>query len=128
MLITIGGRRCPVELQAAGFLCAQAGRTARCPHLLMNQVFISPLSHTSPLAQVAPITMGKFLVSPAAVETSNGLFRASFCVERSPSKGAYCRIFNFDREFVSREAARVFAITQGWLETCAMRTPPMASA
>ena len=97
----------------------------------MNQVFISPLSHTSPRARIAPITpitMGKFLVSPAAVETSNGLFRASFCVERSQSKGGYCRIFNFDREFVSREAARVFAITQGWLETCAIRTPQMASA
>ena len=64
------------------------------------------------------ISMGKYLVSPTIHQTSTGRFRASFAVQRSQSKGAYCRIFNFDREFVSREAARMFAITQGWLETC----------
>jgi hypothetical protein len=63
------------------------------------------------------IPMGNYIVSPATQETSAGLFRASIAVQRSQSKGAYCRVFNFDCEFVSREAARVYAITQGWLET-----------
>ncbi len=63
------------------------------------------------------IPMGNYIVSPATQETSTGRFRASFAVQRTHSKGAYCRVFNFDCEFVSREAARVFAITQGWLET-----------
>ena len=64
------------------------------------------------------IAMGNYLVSPTTLETANGRFRASFAVQRAQSKGRYCRIFNFDCEFVSREAARLFAITQGWLETC----------
>jgi hypothetical protein len=68
------------------------------------------------------ISMGNYIVSPATRTTTNGRFRASFAVQRTQSKGAYCRIFNFDREFVSREAARVYAITQGWLETCAAHT------
>ena len=79
----------------------------RGPHLslFMNQNFESA------------IPMGNYIVSPATQETSAGLFRASIAVQRSQSKGAYCRVFNFDCEFVSREAARVYAITQGWLET-----------
>lgn len=67
------------------------------------------------------IPMGNYIVSPATHETSNGLYRASIAVQRAQSKGAYCRIFNFDCEFVSREAARVYAITQGWLEAGAPR-------
>ena len=69
------------------------------------------------------IPMGKFVVSPATHETADGLFRASFSVQRTHSKGAYCRIFNFDCDFVSREAARIYAITQGWLETSMVPTP-----
>lgn len=61
--------------------------------------------------------MGNYIVSPATQEMSSGLFRASIAVQRSQSKGAHCRIFNFTSEFASREAARVYAITQGWLET-----------
>jgi len=67
------------------------------------------------------ISMGNYIVSPTTRETTNGRFRASFSVQRTQSKGGYCRIFNFDCEFVSREAARVYAITQGWLETCMVR-------
>ena len=63
------------------------------------------------------IPMGNYMVSPATHETSAGVYRASIAVQRSQSKGAYCRVFNFTSEFASREAARVYAITQGWLET-----------
>lgn len=67
------------------------------------------------------IPMGNYIVSPATHETSTGRFRASFSIQRSQSKGAYCRIFNFDSEFVSREAARVYAVSQAWLESCMPR-------
>ncbi len=64
------------------------------------------------------ITMGKYLVSPATQVTHSGNYRALFSVQRTESKGRYCRVFFFDREFSSQAAARLFAITQGWLETC----------
>ncbi|MDH4449274.1 MAG: hypothetical protein QE265_01615 [Rhodoferax sp.] len=63
------------------------------------------------------IPMGNYMVSPATHETGTGRYRASIAVQRSQSKGAYCRVYNFTSEFASREAARVYAITQGWLET-----------
>lgn len=74
------------------------------------------------ISQIA-ISMGKYVVSPATHQTSCGRFRASFAVHRSQSGGSYCRVFRFDRTFASREAARVFAVTQGWLQTC-MQHPP----
>ena len=76
------------------------------------------------LISESSIPMGKFVVSPTTHETANGLFRASFSIQRTQSKGGYCRIFNFDCEFVSREAARLYAITQGWLETCMVPAQP----
>ena len=60
--------------------------------------------------------MGKYVVSPTTHQTENGQYRASFSVHRAQGKGSYCRIFRFDRAFATREAARVFAITQGWLQ------------
>jgi hypothetical protein len=76
------------------------------------------------LSSNSQIPMGKYLVSPTTHQTANGLFRASIAVQRAQSKGAYCRVFKFNSEFVSREAARVYAITQGWLETCAPQPQP----
>lgn len=67
------------------------------------------------------IPMGNYIVSPTTHATGNGRFRASFSIQRAQSKGAYCRVFNFDSEFVSREAARVYAISQAWLESCMPR-------
>lgn len=67
--------------------------------------------------------MGKFVVSPTIHETDCGRFRASFAISRSQSNNSYCRIFRFDKAFASREAARIFAVTQGWLQTC-MQHPP----
>jgi hypothetical protein len=69
------------------------------------------------------IFMGKYVVSPTTHPTDCGRFRASFSVQRSKSNGSYCRVFRFDRTFASREAARLFAVTQGWLQTC-MPHPP----
>jgi hypothetical protein len=62
--------------------------------------------------------MGKFVVSPATHPTDCGRFRASFSVHRSRSDGSSCRVFQLDRAFASREAARLLAVTQAWLQTC----------
>lgn len=61
--------------------------------------------------------MGQYVVSPATHQTDCGRFRASFSVHRSKGNGSYARVFRLDKTFASREAARLFAITQGWLET-----------
>ncbi|MFG6412887.1 hypothetical protein ACG02S_03130 [Roseateles sp. DC23W] len=66
--------------------------------------------------------MGAYVVSPATHPTDCGRFRASFEVQRSPGDGSCRRVFRFDTTFASRHAARVFAVTQGWLQTC-MPTP-----
>ena len=76
------------------------------------------------ISQIA-IPMGRFVVLPATHQTACGRFRASFAVHRSQSNGSYCRVFRFDRTFASREAARIFAVTQGWLETCLAPAPAL---
>lgn len=67
--------------------------------------------------------MGKYVVSPTTHPTECGRFRASFSLQRSQGNGRYCRVFRFDKTFASREAASVFAVTQGWLQTCMQRPP-----
>ena len=69
------------------------------------------------------ISMGKYVVSPTTHPTEGGRFRASFSVRRSQGNGSYCRVFRFDQSFASRESARLFAVTQGWLQTCMARPP-----
>lgn len=70
------------------------------------------------------ISMGPFVVSPSTHPTDCGrFFRASFSVHRSQGNGSYSRVFRFDKAFASREAARLFAVTQGWLQT-SMAHPP----
>jgi len=65
--------------------------------------------------------MGNYVVSPTTHPSDCGGFRASFAVQRSQGNGSYCRVFRFDQVFDSREAAHVFAVTQGWLEACTPR-------
>lgn len=64
------------------------------------------------------ISMGKYVVSPTTHPTDCGRFRASFSIRRSQSTGSSCRVFQLDRAFASREAARLLAVTQAWLQTC----------
>ncbi|WP_093221637.1 MULTISPECIES: hypothetical protein [unclassified Variovorax] len=61
--------------------------------------------------------MGKYVVLPATHQTDCCRFRASFSVHRSRDNSSHCRVFHFDKAFASREAARLFAVTQGWLQT-----------
>ncbi len=65
--------------------------------------------------------MGQYVVSPATHPTDCGRFRASFAVKRAQGNGSYARVFRFNETFASREAAWLFAVKQGWLETS---TPP----
>ena len=75
--------------------------------------------------------MGKYVVSPTTNPTDCGRFRASFSVQRSKGEGegkgkgegSYCRVFRANTTFASRNAAQLFAVTQGWLQTC-MPNPP----
>ncbi len=67
--------------------------------------------------------MGQYVVSPTTHTTDCGRFRASFAVQRSRGNGSYCRVFRFDKTFASRDAARLFAVSQAWLQTC-MPNPP----
>jgi hypothetical protein len=62
--------------------------------------------------------MGQYVVSPATHPTDCGRFRASFSVQRAQGNGRDRRVFRFDTTFASREAARLFAVTQGWLRAC----------
>ncbi|SFM58121.1 hypothetical protein SAMN05444747_106314 [Variovorax sp. OV329] len=58
--------------------------------------------------------MGEYVVSPATQQTDCGRFRASFLVQDT---GSVCRVFRLSNTFASREAARLLAVTQGWLQT-----------
>ena len=62
--------------------------------------------------------MGKYVVSPATHPTDCGRFSASFSVYRTQGNASHGREFRFDTTFASREAARLFAVTQGWLQAC----------
>ncbi|WP_409170903.1 hypothetical protein [Variovorax sp. H27-G14] len=67
--------------------------------------------------------MGKFVVSPSTHPTDCGRFRASFSVHRSRSSASPCRVFQLENAFASREAARLLAVTQAWLQTCKPHLP-----
>ena len=67
--------------------------------------------------------MGKFVVSPTTHQTDCGRYRASFSVQRSKGDGNTCRVFRFEKTFALREAAQLFAVTQGWLQTCMPSSP-----
>lgn len=62
--------------------------------------------------------MGQYVVSPATHLTDCGRFRASFSVRPAQGNDTQHRVFRFDTTFASREAARLFAVTQGWLQAC----------
>lgn len=67
--------------------------------------------------------MGQYVVSPTTHPTDCGRFRASFSVQHAKGEGSYCRVFRSNTTFASRDAAQLFAVTQGWLQT-SMRNAP----
>jgi hypothetical protein len=62
--------------------------------------------------------MGDYDVSPSTHATSSGRFRASVTVQHAHGLDRSTRRFEYDTTFASRDAARIFAVTQGWLHTC----------
>jgi len=102
---------CPVVLQAAGSSCSTtAGGTQPAVHFL-SFFLISENTFSS----------GKYVVSPATHLTDSGRFGASVAVSSGAGTSSHHRVFRFDQLFDSREAARIFAVTQGWLQTCSPR-------
>ena len=67
--------------------------------------------------------MGQYVVSPTTHPTDCGRFRASFSVQRAQGEGSYCRVYRSNTTFSSRDAAQLFAVTQGWLQTCMPNAP-----
>ena len=61
--------------------------------------------------------MGKYVVSPTTHPTDSGEFRASVSIKSGQGSGTHHRVFRFDGIFPTPEAARLFAVTQGWLHT-----------
>jgi hypothetical protein len=59
--------------------------------------------------------MGKYFVTPASRQTNCGRFQATFAVQRTQKNSSYCRVFRFDKTFASTEAAKIYAVTQGWV-------------
>lgn len=62
--------------------------------------------------------MGDYHVSPTTHATRSGRFRASVTVQHAHGLDRSPRRFEFSTTFASRHAARIFAVTQGWLQTC----------
>jgi len=67
------------------------------------------------------ISMGRYVVSPTTHPTDTGGFRASVSIKSGQGASSHHRVFRFDGLFPTREAARLFAVTQGWLKTGAMQ-------
>ena len=70
--------------------------------------------------------MGKYFVTPTSHKTHCGRFQASFVLQRSKQNSSYCRVFRFDKIFASTEAAKMYAVTQGWLQACVPHSLPCA--
>ncbi|MGN1056623.1 MAG: hypothetical protein ACI4QS_07925 [Comamonas sp.] len=59
--------------------------------------------------------MGKYFLTPATHPMACGRFQASFAMQRTRHNSNYCRVFRFDKTFVSSEAAYSYALAQGRL-------------
>ena len=63
--------------------------------------------------------MGKYVVSPSTHQTDAGTFRASVAVSSGSGTSTRHRVFRFEPLFTSREAARMYALTQGSMQVLA---------
>jgi hypothetical protein len=61
--------------------------------------------------------MGSYVVSPATHPTGCGRFSASYAVQRAAGDDRPGRVFRLSTTFASQAAARLVAVTQGWLHT-----------
>lgn len=99
-------------LQAAGSSCSTTAAGLKRAVYFLSFFLISENTFSS----------GKYVVSPSTHLTDSGRFGASVAVSSGQGASSHHRIFRFDQLFDSREGARLFAVTQGWLQTCSPRT------
>ena len=107
----------PLSCRAAAradFQRLRAGNTTACG-LWIHLTF---LSHRPCVA------IGKFSVSPMTERTENGAYRGAVTVSSGQGQASSHRITRFDGVFASPEAARLVALTHGWLQTLGARTFP----
>ena len=64
------------------------------------------------------VPIGKFSVSPMTHLTDNGAYRASVTISSGRGSSSHHRVYRFSRPHALAEAARLVALTQGWLQTC----------
>jgi len=63
------------------------------------------------------VSIGKYSISPMFHETGTGGYHGSVTVSSGQGSASHHRIFRFSRRHASAEAARLVALTQGWLQT-----------
>lgn len=63
------------------------------------------------------MAIGKFSISPMTERTDCGAYRAGVTVSSGQGQSSHHRITRLQRLFASAEAARLVALTHGWLQT-----------
>ena len=115
----VGLRRVSMTIDPVALWCCRLPAVfAAHTRPLSNRLFTFPFF----LISENTFSSGKYVVSPATHLTDSGRFGASVAVSSGEGKSSHHRIFRFDQLFDSREGARLFAVTQGWLQTCSPRT------
>ncbi len=69
------------------------------------------------------MAIGKFSVSPMTERTDEGAYRGAVTVSSGQGQASSHRITRFSGHFASPEAARLVALTCGWLQTQGAHLP-----
>ncbi len=71
----------------------------------------------------APITMGKYLVSPLARQTAEGCYAPSVSIRSGRGSGTHDRVLRFPRHFATAPEALSYAAARGagWVADLAQR-------
>jgi hypothetical protein len=67
------------------------------------------------------VSIGNYSITPMFHETGTGGYHGSVTVSSGQGSASHHRIFRFSRPHASAEAAKLVALTQGWLQTCSPR-------
>ena len=67
---------------------------------------------------MTPFQVGKYLVSPLSRQKECGRYSASVSIRSGSGRGTHDRVFRFLPEFITREAALLYATAEGhsWLQ------------
>jgi hypothetical protein len=82
--------------------------------------FLDPLLTFSSLRP--PVAIGKFSVSPMSERTDAGAYRACVTVSSGQGQASHHRITRLQHSYATPHAARLVALTHGWLQTFGSRT------